>query len=97
MKKKDRIVSYTLRNAGKLMEEAYHNGGDGRSLCCPTISIAARNNSRVYFKTKEFFRDWFMPKKAKLYWFGLPYEPENTEVRILLLYLAAHIAYSEGL
>ena len=97
--KKDRITSYTLRNAAKMMEEAHHSGDRGfpNVLCCTAISRAARNNSHAYYKAKDFLRERFKPEGAGIYWFGDPGMRKNTEVRILILYLAAHMAYSEGL
>ena len=97
--KRDRITSYTLRNAAKMMEEAHHSGDRSfqNVLCCTAISIASRNNSHAYYKAKGYLSEWFKPEGVDIYWFGDPGMRKNTEVRIMLLYLAAHMAYSEGL
>lgn len=96
--KKDMTVSGLLFEAARLVEESYDERA-GCWACCDAINYAAVHNDvrvDVYLGAKNYFAAMFKPKSDKVFWFG-DVEPKNAQRRILALYFAAHIAYSEGL
>ena len=95
--KKGRTISTILFKAAETMERGYFSAPDALFYCCPMINRVAfhsphRASALIYFgalykpRGKRFSGGWFPDSR-----------PENTETRILALYFAAHMAYSEGL
>ena len=108
MKKKDRVISDILRIAAEDMETLYDADTSWPLACCSRIEMAAwkkrgcgigRDWVPDAHKANDFFSALFMPKNKTGcdYWFGDPFNKRAAERRILALYLAAHLAYSEGL
>lgn len=107
--KGDRVISDILITAAEDMETLYDANISLPIACCRRIESAAWGKIRFGVgvdwvfdankKANDFFAELFMPKnKTKRdHWFGDPYSKRAAEHRMLALYLAAHIAYSEGL
>ena len=108
MKKKDRAISKILRIAAEDMETLYDADTLRPLACCGRIESAVwkkrgcgigRNWVPDAHKANDFLAALFMPKNKTRHdhWFGNPYSKRAAEHRMLALYMASHIAYSEGL
>ena len=106
--KKGRTISNILRTAAEDMETLYDCDIWWSLACCARIEAVAwkkrgRNIGEDWILESDqaniFFAELFMPKNKtrRDYWFGDPYSKRAAEHRMLALYLASHIAYSEGL
>ena len=107
--KGDRVISDILITAAKDMERLYYTDTPWFLACCARIESAAWGKIRFGIgvdwvfdankKANDFFAELFMPENKTWgdLWFGDPYSKKSAEHRMLALYFAAHIAYSEGL